>query len=97
MSGKSFLSSFRNQVLGIRQGELDLHGRPREITWTRLEETANSNDTMLHVQDAVDWLPGDRIVIAPTGKNEKETEVRSHLKQILISLSSYTIDSHHNK
>ena len=38
------------QVLGIRQGELDLHGRPRNVTWVRLEETAWSNTTVLHVQ-----------------------------------------------
>ena len=62
-------------MLGIRQGELDLHGRPRNITWTRLSATAIATDTMLHVQDRVDWVAGDKIVIAPTGKEGNETEV----------------------
>ena len=29
-------------------------------------------------QDAVDWVKGDRIVIAPTGKDGNETEVSVH-------------------
>ena len=66
------------QVLGIRQGQLDLHGIPRRITWTRLASTALTNATSIHLQDPVlDWVPGDQIVIAPTGKDGNETEVRT--------------------
>ena len=64
------------QVLAVRQGELDLHGRPTLTTWTRLAETAAAGDTTLQLLEAVDWPPGARIVIAPTGKNGNETEVR---------------------
>lgn len=63
------------QVLGVRQGHLDLHGRPRHVTWTRLAETAVTNTTTLTLQQDVDWVAGDRIIIAPTGKNGNETEV----------------------
>lgn len=63
------------QVLGIRQGHLDLHGRPRHVTWTRLADTAVVNATSLRLQQEVDWVAGDRIVIAPTGKDGNETEV----------------------
>ena len=63
------------QVLGIRQGQLDLHGIPRRATWTRLASTALTNATSLHLQESVDWVHGDRIVIAPTGKDGNETEV----------------------
>ena len=63
------------QVLGIRQGHLDLHGHPRNVTWTRLAETAMANASSITLQQEVDWVPGDRIVIAPTGKNGNETEV----------------------
>lgn len=38
------------KVLGVRQGELDLHGRSRNITWTRLAETAIKNSTTLTLQ-----------------------------------------------
>ena len=40
-------------MLGIRQGELDLHGRPRNITWARLAETVNASDTRLHMQVSI--------------------------------------------
>lgn len=61
----------------MRQGHLDLHGLPRHVTWTRLGMTAVANSSRLILQQPVDWVPGDRIVIAPTGKNGNETEVRS--------------------
>lgn len=38
------------KVLGVRQGELDLHGVPRNMTWTRLAETSLTNDTTIKLQ-----------------------------------------------
>ena len=38
------------KVIGVRQGDLDLHGKPRNVTWTRLQETAAKNDTFLLLQ-----------------------------------------------
>ena len=62
------------QVLGVRQGDLDLHGRRRLRTWTRLGQTARANTTTITLSQAVDWRQGDRIVIAATGKDGNETE-----------------------
>lgn len=59
----------------MRQGQLDLHGRPHAVTWTRLAETARANSTTLTLQQEVDWEAGDRIVVAPTQKDGNETEV----------------------
>lgn len=64
----------------MRQGHLDLHGRPRHVTWTRLAMTAMENDTSITLQQPVDWVAGDRIVIAPTGKNGNETEVKTYVR-----------------
>ena len=47
------------------------------MTWTRLAETAAANATRIMLQQEVDWVTGDRIVLAPTGKNGNETEVGS--------------------
>lgn len=58
----------------MRQGDLDLHGRPRLRTWTRLAETAPFNSTLLVLQEPVDWAEGDKIVIASTSKDGNETE-----------------------
>lgn len=38
------------KVLAVRQGQLDLHGLPRNVTWTRLADTADRNDSALHLQ-----------------------------------------------
>lgn len=38
------------KVLAVRQGQLDLHGLPRAVTWTRLASTAERNGTVLHLQ-----------------------------------------------
>ena len=62
------------QVLGVRQGHLDLHGRTRLRTWTRLATTANVDSETLVLTENVDWTPGDKIVIAATGKDGNETE-----------------------
>ena len=66
------------QVPAVRQGELDLHGHPRNVTWVQLAQTANKNSSLLYVLEPVDWLPGDQIVIASTTKDGNETEVSCH-------------------
>lgn len=70
----------------MRQGQLDLHGQPRHVTWTRLARTAEANTTSLTLQQEVDWRAGDRLVIAPTGKDGNETEVHTQLR---LRLSHY--------
>lgn len=61
-------------MIGVRQGELDLHGRPQLRTWTRLATTATANSTTLVLMESVNWTAGDHIVIAATGKDGNETE-----------------------
>ena len=65
------------KVLAVRQGGLDFHGIPVIRTWTRLNETARMGQDYLKLLEPVDWRIGDDIVIAPTGKDSNETEVRT--------------------
>ena len=75
--------------MAVRQGELDLHGRPRNVTWVRLAQTANKNSSLLHVLEPVDWISGDQIVIASTTKDGNETEVScSNDKRLFINVSN---------
>lgn len=53
---------------------LDLHGKPVNVTWTKLSQTANIGDNRITLAESVDWSVGDDIVIAPTGFNGWETE-----------------------
>ena len=51
-----------------------MHGRPLNITWTRLRTTANASDIKIHLQDSVDWDVGGKIVLASTSYSQRENE-----------------------
>ena len=55
-------------------GGLDLHGKDKGITWTKLASTANAGSNQLTLVDAVGWEIGDEIVLGPTSYNVWETE-----------------------
>jgi len=50
-----YLPIYGNKVIGVRHGELDIHGPIREPTWTVLETTAEANSTTITLRRAVDW------------------------------------------
>ena len=62
------------KTLALRQGSIDIHGRPLDITWTRLAETAAAGSSMLRLQAAVDWEVGGKIVVASTSFSQRENE-----------------------
>ncbi len=62
------------KTLALREGEIDMHGRPINVTWTRLAVTANPGDTTIQLQDAVDWEIGGKVVIASTSLSQRENE-----------------------
>lgn len=65
---------FGTKTLALREGTLDLHGLHVPITWTHLSSTADVDATELHLLKAVTWKPGDQIILAPTGKSQREFE-----------------------
>ena len=60
--------------LALREGEIDFHGRPLDVTWTRLAETAQPGATRIFLQDRVDWEVGGKVVIASTSFSQRENE-----------------------
>ena len=64
------------KTLSVRHGSLDLHGKPLNVTWTHLAQTANAGDVTIDLVKAVDWEVGGEIVIAATGYSQRENEVR---------------------
>lgn len=62
------------KTIALREGTLDLHGLHVPITWTHLSSTADVNANELHLMQAVTWKPGDQIILAPTGKSQREFE-----------------------
>ncbi|XP_071828580.1 fibrocystin-L-like isoform X3 [Apostichopus japonicus] len=68
------LPIFGAKVLAVRNGTLDLHGKPVAVTWTHLAETINPGDTEMTLKQPVDWKVGDQIVIAATGHRHSQRE-----------------------
>lgn len=74
-----YLPIYGNKVIGVRYGTLDMHGIERNITWTSLEETVEAGGTVITLQHAVDWQPGEMIAIASTSYESREGEHRTIL------------------
>ena len=64
------------KTLALRRGILDIHGRPLNVTWTKLAMTAMAGSFMLHLQKYVDWDVGGSVVIASTSFSQRENEER---------------------
>ena len=61
------LPIYGSKVIGLRNGTLDMHGRPVGVTWTLLGATAQSGDSQIQLKEPVVWPVGSQIVIATTG------------------------------
>ena len=47
-------------------GGLDMHGRPRNVTWTHLSQTALAGSSNITLVEPVDWTVGEEIAISTT-------------------------------
>jgi hypothetical protein len=70
------LPIFGNKVIAMYNGVLDIHGVPREPTWTELDVTAEIDSVNITLIRDVDWKVGESIVIAPSGYFNTEAEER---------------------
>jgi hypothetical protein len=74
-SRRSFeIPVYGSKVIAVRYGLLDLHGAPRQESWTRLAADAKRGDRQIVLQARTGWRPGDTIVLAPTGFSQAEDE-----------------------
>ncbi len=42
-------------MLAAYKGIVDIHGVPRDRTWTELEETASPGSSTIRLHTAIDW------------------------------------------
>ena len=66
-------------MIGVWEGRLDLHGKIRSHTWTKLAKTAIKDATEITLQvpaSSSDWTVGDEIAIASTSFDYQEAEKR---------------------
>ena len=75
--------------IGVREGLIQLHGRPIVNTWTRLASTAEAGASDITVEaDVSDWRVGDEIAIASTGLRHDQGQ---NEKRKIQSISGKTI------
>ena len=79
--------SIGTKAIGV-YGGLDLHGIPRQPSWTRLSQTANAGTNELTLIEQVDWQVNEEIVISTTSYDAFETET---FKIISVSNNNKTI------
>ncbi|MBT5816295.1 MAG: hypothetical protein HOI15_18380, partial [Opitutales bacterium] len=60
-------------LLAVNGGTLNLHGEDR-IEWTRLDANVEAGSSSFTVADAVDWRPGDEILLVSSTNNWNEAE-----------------------
>jgi hypothetical protein len=71
-----YLPIYGNKCIGLRFGDLDMHGVAKTPTWTRMEATVEKGATKIQLERAVDWIAGDEIAVASTSYNPREGERR---------------------
>jgi hypothetical protein len=71
-----YIPIYGNKVIGVRHGNLDMHGVKREPTWTVLERTVSAGDSQITLNEAVDWKVGESIAIASTSYDGREADQR---------------------
>ena len=86
------LPGFGNKVIGCHSCTFDLHGKPRNVTWTELIQTVNVGDLNLTLTTPVDWKVGEVIVVVATSYNHTEAEQKV-ITAIDASKTTITVDT----
>ena len=68
------LPMYGAKTLAVRHGRLDVHGKPLNVTWTKLASTAFAGANTIDLMVNVDWTAGGEVVIAATGRSQRENE-----------------------
>jgi hypothetical protein len=57
-------------VMATGRGSIDLHGAQYAVTWSRLASRALRNDSWVYLQDALNWEPGQSVIVVTTALKE---------------------------
>jgi len=64
-------------VIGVRFGQLEMHGVKREPCWTQMDKTSNAAEKSITLKEKVDWKVGEVIVIASSDNEGRHAEKRT--------------------
>lgn len=88
----SGLSNIGSKGIGV-YGGLDLHGKPQNLSWTRLNQTSRAGSNQISLIQPVDWQVNDKIIITTTsftGNHSDEafiSNISSDFKTITLNSS----------
>ena len=72
---QGFLSSGTKTIMAMGGADLDMHSTSaRKTSWTQITGNVSAGDTRVTLLEAPVWEPGDRVVLAPSGYDVRETE-----------------------
>jgi len=74
-------------------GVLSLHGKRFFRTWTRLAATAEPGDTIIMLQNKVNWLPGQEIVLVTTAMKDSREWHRNEVAIVQSVIQNPTVPS----
>ncbi len=74
--GDKGLPGFDNKVIAVQNGHIGMYGQKRTPVWTELSATAAAGATSITLIENVDWKAGEKIILAPTGRNKQEYDIR---------------------
>jgi hypothetical protein len=72
-------------------GALDVFGRLYQPTWTRLAKTANAGAVNLQLSEAVDWEPGQRVVVVTSELRDYPYTDQNEVRTIAAVKSGSTV------
>ncbi|XP_031222830.1 fibrocystin [Mastomys coucha] len=78
------------KFLAVRNGTLSLHGSVPEVTVTYLRAAAHAGDTVLALEEAVDWHSGDEAVIT----NGMTVEGAEATEEVVVVETVHNADLH---
>ncbi len=67
---------------------LDIHGAPRKVVWTKLNQTLKAGTNTIQLIEPVDWQPNEEIVIGATSFQKLQSE---RIKIASVSSDKMTI------
>ena len=76
------------QIPAVNVGQLEIHGKRRMRTWTKLATTAEAGSTSILLSEEVDWKPGETIVLSGT---QPESDFGIDEATVERNIDGYTI------
>lgn len=81
-------------IIAMAGGQLDVHGKPFVVTWSRIAKTALPGDTTLALQQPVDWEVGQQLVVITTNYEDDASNHQNEVKTIAgVNGNVITLDS----